>query len=304
MNRPQQRTVLVSTLVGLALAGCAVPELLGKDDAGDSGDQGASETDSAYDTDASLGATGTGGPETGEPETGEPETVSFEERCPSVAAETAQCIVATDREVVAIGLDSGDVCVVDSSNSFDGEGPTPFIPLDGGLAWEGDTLYGCHALDESLRMQTYTLSTGATQQNDTSCASIASGAGGTYYQPASPGNVHVATGLAAAFAGEVGVDTTIVPTGTRMAVSANLLWTAAPQGNVAIPHTLPSGEQLAPVALQGADEWLAGMTYLAGNLLVLQGQNIVFFDAESGDETNALALGNHGQPAAIACRTP
>lgn len=311
MNRIQQHVIALA-VAAAGLPACTVPSLLGKDDAsgGGSGGAGGSEAPGpgsdpsgteSEGTDPGAATEGSGDPI--ESETGGAAGPVFAERCPEIAMESAQCIVTTAGEILGLGMDSGDVCVINDTNRWGPHLPIPFLPAYGGLAWEGEQLYGCHAQDEDLHLHRYDLATGAIETSVAYCESMTASDGGVWTVNGSDDNVHFVADLASAFGGDPGEHTEIVPHGNRLAVASDRLWIADPEAGAAIPYALPSGRPLPTLELKGATDWISGMTYLQGNLLVLQGARIVVFDSETGEPTDTISLEGHGEPAALACRT-
>jgi hypothetical protein len=215
--------------------------------------------------------------------------------CEQVTSESAYCVGLGSGQVVAFGLDSGDVC---QGPGVEGLG---FLPESSSLGWQGDYIYSC---DPWLGFARVSVIDGTVDIAPIDCGlwpglGVTTHAGGLLARVpkdfADP-----LDGVLARFADFdhlVGHEPEHVfdfdPEASRVAVhgdQAYFAWHSIPapgDGHLGV-ETLPlvDGAELTTIVLEGFDNWVMGMDVIDGGELVLASwfdtEGIYVFDAGTG----------------------
>lgn len=200
-----------------------------------------------------------------------------EDSCPDISSESYYCMAVDlwSHALVAVGLDSGEICSV-----------VPDFSSDSGdqvnLAWLGDHVYGCNHSESVLTRAS--LSDGTIEVAPVWCEGVTSWNGGLLtHEAASPvsmGLMHYPTYLDAQCQNptELGVQLW----NTRFTAYQDLIYSAWHSTDEVDVHALPSGDPLVTIALEDYDGWIHGMSVIDGGLMALNAtgfdDKIVVFD--------------------------
>lgn len=201
----------------------------------------------------------------------------IEQLCPDVAAEAHHCVSIGFGRLVLVGADTGNTCELtelDISPSNDWSS----------IALRADHVYVC--MGASLLQ--IAIVDGSVNEAAISCGAVTSYQGGLLIKPSqSQGPVkelyHYAS-FEDVLTNTPSQILAIEDGNTRMTARGNTLFTAWHAGTDVSLFSLPSGEPLMPLFLQGFDDWFNGLSATDDDRFIVlsSGNRLATFDSASG----------------------
>ncbi len=220
--------------------------------------------------------------------------------CEAVAAEGDYCLTLTPDfgssswNLAAIGLESGDVCVLSSIQPGLTFGPVSSI------GWRGEMLYAC--ADQG--MVRIALRDGAWEAAQIPCEAVSADTDRLYVMQSWGDPLHDPWLLEQVYAYssydavlDGASDRTYhLPFSSRMTVHGDRLFGAWHATDTVDVVSLTSGTALGSIKLQGYDDWIGGIAVLDDDRLVIAGPGVAggstvsVFDVETGVRTHEVSV--------------
>lgn len=227
--------------------------------------------------------------------------------CQGVKTQAIWCLFLTDVAVMAVGLEDGVACQEKSLQQSLGFSPTASLAV-----LDATTLLVCDdqgGLDGVLTR--VSLADGLVESLPVTCQAIAHYRGHLLvFDSMIGGKVQVYAGLGALLAGTPLMTVVEDPPTTRnIAAGADVLFTAWHADDHVGRRTLPCGDDLGDLTLEGYDDWIGGLSVTDGDVLValkvLGQEELRTFNLETGAQISAVPLAYDGfvQPRGLACFT-
>lgn len=229
-------------------------------------------------------------------DTGEPDCESEEEgidhepdagavvaNCGALTVESHFCLGRTDVGIVAVGLDSGDVCPVVALPPDDNGG------LPSSMAWHGTDVYFCEGQWGNLTRAS--LEDGTVQRSFAYCDAVASFDGDLLMLPSGsdPANFHqlwTAGNLTQAHCG----DHSVIPMnmmGSRLTADGGRIYASHHSASSVEIFEPPQEGPVGGIQLEGFDTWIHGMSVLNGQSLAINATategRVAVFDMHGGE---------------------
>lgn len=271
--------VLSAALGAVGLSACGGNVVVDPAEGTGAGGQG-SPTSSSANTTATATSTSTG---TG----GSGGSGLIELLCPDIAAEAHHCVTVGYDSLALVSPNTGNTCVLTYVQSS-------IPPEASSIALRADHVYVC--TNESMLQ--IAIVDGSVSEAPIACGAVTSYQGGLLVKPPlsqGPGKelYHYAS-FEDVIANLPTQILAIDDGNTRMTAQGSTLFTAWHAGSDVAHFSLPSGEPLMPLFLQGFDDWFNGLSATDDNrFIVLSSENrLATFDASSGALLqDAYALG-------------
>lgn len=263
--------VLSVALGAVGLSACGGNVVVDPAEGTGAGGQGSPTSSSANTT---VGVTGSS---TGTGSGGSGGSGLIEQLCPDIAAEAHHCVTIGYDTLALVSPNTGSTCVmtkVQSSLSSDLSS----------IALRADHVYVC----TNASMLQIAIVDGSVTEAPIACGAVTSYQGGLLVKP--PLSMGPAKELYhyASFedvlANVPSQIYAIEDSNTRMTARGNTLFTAWHAGSEASLFSLPSGQPLMPLFLQGFDDWFNGLSATEDNRFIVlsTGNRLATFDASSG----------------------
>lgn len=229
--------------------------------------------------------------------TAPPERGALLAACADVAAETHYCLTLTDSGPALLGLDSGALCRLVTSDA-----PTRVINTTS-IAWLDDAVYAC-SLDVGLLR--ISLRDGTWSAAGLPCEAVTAHRGGLLVSAWAEGDtLRWYPDFAAAATGTPGASYEPVLAASRFTTRGDTLFGAWHSTDLIERADLASGDVLEPIRLEEYDDWILGLAVTDDDHLVVSGPGwgtvVVLFDAVTGTQLRRLYLS--APVSGLACAT-
>ncbi len=219
-----------------------------------------------------------------------PDTSVVAASCPAVVEEAQYCLGRTVDAVVAIGLDSGDICpVVDVPVESSGGLPTS-------MAWYGSDLYAFEG--EHGNLTRTSLEDGSQQRSFAYGTAVAGFAGELLMLPdgSDPSNIQQLWAAANLTEAHCGAHT-VLPLqimGSRLATDGGRIYAANHSTSEIEVFEPPQETPVRKIELQDFETWIMGMSVLDGEALAINATrtegSILVFDLHDGERIREIPV--------------
>lgn len=208
--------------------------------------------------------------------------------CEDVMGESHYCMTTISGGAALIGLDSGDVCPIVSSENL------VALPFITSLSWRGQALYMCAYPNGLMRLS---LLDGNVESAEVPCGAVTDFGnalaltGGPFGYGFWDFGLNVYPSYEAVLSGPASAKYDIGPD-SRLTIHGDRVYSAWHSTNVINVFDLAANAALTPITLEGYDGWILGMAVNeAGELMIsgdIWGDTIYVFDLATGSKLREL----------------